>query len=162
MKVKKIHKFEYSGDVYNLEVEDNHNYFADGLLVSNCHSVKSFEINQLGKKCENAVFRIGFTGTLPKHKADLMNIQTALGNTIFDLESKDLIDSGILSKIQIFNLLLKYPNTFINKHKRIITDSNGKKKTVWCDYQTEEKSIRTNTDRNSIFKWIFNYVKRCS
>jgi len=25
--------------VYNLEVEDNHNYIADGILVSNCHSL---------------------------------------------------------------------------------------------------------------------------
>ena len=27
--------------VYNIEVEDNHNYFADGLLVSNCHLIKN-------------------------------------------------------------------------------------------------------------------------
>ena len=27
--------------VYDLEVEDNHNYFADGILIHNCHMVKS-------------------------------------------------------------------------------------------------------------------------
>lgn len=27
--------------VYNLEVTDNHNYFADGILVSNCHYIKN-------------------------------------------------------------------------------------------------------------------------
>lgn len=27
--------------VYNLEIEDNHNYFADGVLVSNCHAIKN-------------------------------------------------------------------------------------------------------------------------
>ena len=27
--------------VYNIEVEDNHNYFANGLLVSNCHRIKN-------------------------------------------------------------------------------------------------------------------------
>jgi SNF2 family DNA or RNA helicase len=27
--------------VYNLEVEDNHNYFANGVLVSNCHYIKN-------------------------------------------------------------------------------------------------------------------------
>jgi len=27
----------FSGYVYNIEVEDNHNYFADGILVHNCH-----------------------------------------------------------------------------------------------------------------------------
>jgi SNF2 family DNA or RNA helicase len=29
------------GHVYNLEVEDNHNYFANGFLVHNCHYLKS-------------------------------------------------------------------------------------------------------------------------
>lgn len=27
--------------VYNLEIADNHNYFADGVLVSNCHRIKN-------------------------------------------------------------------------------------------------------------------------
>lgn len=33
----------YGGDqwVYNLEIEENHNYFAAGALVSNCHYIKS-------------------------------------------------------------------------------------------------------------------------
>ena len=40
MKIAKIIKIEeesYTGNVYNIEVETNHNYFADGVLVSNCH-----------------------------------------------------------------------------------------------------------------------------
>lgn len=28
---------DYEGTVYNIEVESNHNYFADNILVSNCH-----------------------------------------------------------------------------------------------------------------------------
>lgn len=30
-----------SARLYDLEVEDNHNYFADGVLVSNCHKLKN-------------------------------------------------------------------------------------------------------------------------
>lgn len=40
MKIARIVKLEeefYTGNVYNIEVETNHNYFADGVLVSNCH-----------------------------------------------------------------------------------------------------------------------------
>ena len=37
VRIKKISKEYYNGKVYNVEVEDNHNYFAGGLLVSNCH-----------------------------------------------------------------------------------------------------------------------------
>lgn len=37
MKIKSIKKIEYSGDVYNLHIKDNHNYFANNHCVSNCH-----------------------------------------------------------------------------------------------------------------------------
>lgn len=52
--------FERSGNggqsdsvVYNLEVEDNHNYIADSILVSNCHSLQN-----LGTKRTKSVFSI--------------------------------------------------------------------------------------------------------
>lgn len=33
----KISRVPFKGMVYNLEVEENHNYFCEGILVSNCH-----------------------------------------------------------------------------------------------------------------------------
>ena len=35
--IKKISEIEYSGKVYNLEVEENHSYVANGVLVHNCY-----------------------------------------------------------------------------------------------------------------------------
>ena len=37
MKIKSIKKIDYKEDVYNLHIEDNHNYFANNHCVSNCH-----------------------------------------------------------------------------------------------------------------------------
>lgn len=37
MKLKKISKEYYKGKVYNIEVKDNHNYFVNNILVSNCY-----------------------------------------------------------------------------------------------------------------------------
>jgi Rad3-related DNA helicase len=37
MKIKSIKKIDYKDDVYNLHIEDNHNYFANNHCVSNCH-----------------------------------------------------------------------------------------------------------------------------
>ncbi len=37
MKLVNKQEIEFEGYVYNLEVENNHNYFANGLLVSNCY-----------------------------------------------------------------------------------------------------------------------------
>lgn len=36
--------------VYNLEVEDNHNYFANNILVSNCHYAQAGNNSQRGKR----------------------------------------------------------------------------------------------------------------
>jgi len=38
MKIRSIKKIDYNEDVYNLHVEDNHNYFANNHCVSNCHT----------------------------------------------------------------------------------------------------------------------------
>lgn len=38
-----------STPTYNLEIEDNHNYFANGILVSNCHALKDPKGNQRTK-----------------------------------------------------------------------------------------------------------------
>lgn len=48
--------------VYNLEVEDNHNYFAEGILVHNCHHSKATTYRQIYEAFPNAK-RIGVTAT---------------------------------------------------------------------------------------------------
>lgn len=145
IKVKKIHKFPYSGDVYNLQVKNNHNYFADSILVSNCHQAKAYEINKIGKKCINADHRYGFTGTLSKSKSDNYNIQSVLGPKIFDLESKELIDKGILSKISIANIVLQYPKDICQQYRK-------------SNYNEEMKFLSEYSKRNNIWKWVFSNI----
>ena len=43
MKIDKISEQEYTGFVYNIGVKDNHNYYADDILVSNCYESSSPE-----------------------------------------------------------------------------------------------------------------------
>jgi len=51
--------------VYDLEINDNHNYFANNILVSNCHKLKNTKANtyknfkKLFKKVEHKVFLSG-------------------------------------------------------------------------------------------------------
>ena len=38
MKIRAIEKIQRNNeDVFNLTIKDNHNYIANGILVSNCH-----------------------------------------------------------------------------------------------------------------------------
>lgn len=53
VKEVKIKSIKYVGkrDVYNLTMENNHNYFANGILISNCDSMR-YLINTRIRKSE--------------------------------------------------------------------------------------------------------------
>lgn len=51
-------KAEYK---YNLEVEDNHNYFANRVLVSNCHHLSCDTWNKLNSLLPNVEYSLGFS-----------------------------------------------------------------------------------------------------
>ncbi len=38
-KIESISEINYDNDVYDINVEDNHNYFIEGALVHNCHKL---------------------------------------------------------------------------------------------------------------------------
>ena len=145
MKIKSIKKIDKPDITYNLHIENNHNYFANDLVVSNCHQAKSMSIQTIAKKCLNAEYRIGLTGTLPTVDADNYNIHGYLGPTIFKQKTKDLQDLGILSNISIVNLLLKYPEDMIEKNKN-------------RPYTEEIETITTYSERNKVFDFIFNKI----
>jgi SWI/SNF-related matrix-associated actin-dependent regulator 1 of chromatin subfamily A len=42
-----IKEKQFNNNVYNIEVEDNHNYFANGLLVSNCHKFRNAKTQRM-------------------------------------------------------------------------------------------------------------------
>lgn len=55
-KITSIRKIPYSGDVYSMDVEDDHNYIADGLIVKNCQ----WQItNKLCELCDASLFAVG-------------------------------------------------------------------------------------------------------
>ena len=79
--------------VYNIEVADNHNYFADGLLVSNCHRLKSNK-SQITK----SIFK-----ALPNAGRKIPCSGTPLENNIQELWSiVDLCRPGILGSYYKF------------------------------------------------------------
>ena len=49
--------------VYDIEVEGNHNFFAEGVLVHNCHHCPCATMAQISKWCKDAYYRIGVSAT---------------------------------------------------------------------------------------------------
>lgn len=110
MKIKSIEKIQKPELVYNLHIKNNHNYVANNKIVSNCHGSTATSIQNISRKCVNADYRLGFTGTLPDNLASKQTVVSYLGPVTFNVTAKELMDREILSKIKIKNILLKYPD----------------------------------------------------
>lgn len=138
-KIEKIDQIEYSGDTYNLHIENNHNYFANGILVSNCHFAKGKELSSILEQCTNASYRIGLTGTLDNCKANINTIIGLTGSVNKLNSTKELIDRKEVADLQIKCLLLQY-NKEISQEVKEYT------------YQQEIKFITQNEKRNRFIK----------
>lgn len=109
MKIKKIEKVNINEDVYNLHIKDDHNYIVEGVVVSNCHTAKADSIKGIMEKLADCPYRVGLTGTLDDVKTNIMVLQGLFGK-IFRMETtKNLMDRGILSKLEINMLELRHP-----------------------------------------------------
>lgn len=115
------------------------------VIVDETHIVSSNSLQIILKKCINAEYRIGLTGTLPTEDIDIYTIFGYLGPTMVSIKSKELIKKGYLSNILIANLLLKYPNDEIQKNKK-------------RTYPEEYRAIIENEDRNKIFNYIIKNI----
>ena len=60
--LEKVESVSHAGleEVYDLEVEDNHNFVANGLLVHNCHMLSTAAFNALLKTLEEPPLRVVF------------------------------------------------------------------------------------------------------
>lgn len=108
VKIKKISKIDYGGDVYNLHVKDNHNYFANGLNVANCHTASADSLSGILAKCLNARLRFGLTGTLSESKVSEKTLIGHFGPVHRMITTSELMDRGTVSNLKINAIVLKH------------------------------------------------------
>lgn len=98
LKFKSIKKVGIaSEEVYNLriktDVETQHNYFANGCLVSNCHHSSASSIKNILTKCANLQYSLGVTGTFPKDGLyENLVIQSYIGPVVYRFTANELIN----------------------------------------------------------------------
>ena len=105
--IKKIPK---ESEVYNLHIQGNHNYFANGINVSNCHLCSAKTLQGLIGFCDAASYRIGLTGTIQDTKAHRLTIEGLFGKVYKPTTTSKLIAEKKLSAFSIKAVLLKHPN----------------------------------------------------
>jgi superfamily II DNA or RNA helicase len=103
MKIKRITKIENIDKVYNLRIEENHNYFVNGLCVSNCHQAKAKSyLKILGQTFNHAYSRFGVSGTTPPEEScEILTIQSVLGPKITEVSAQELKEKGIITPMDI-------------------------------------------------------------
>lgn len=162
MKLIKRTEIPKPDTVYNLHVENNHNYVANGIVVSNCHGLVGNVLQKI--VCDHAVnipYRFGFTGTLPKDASQQMLVVGAIGPIRYEIPAHELIERGVLSTIQID--ILQLDEDLTQQYDQWCEEENiGKpptyaefKEDYFGDYDAEKSYIHRKANR---IEWIANLL----
>ena len=89
-------------EVFNLHIENDHNYIVDGAVVSNCHMAKADALKTLLTGVMARVpIRWGLTGTIPKEAYEFQALKCSIGPVISQLSASELQDRGVLAQCHV-------------------------------------------------------------
>lgn len=135
IRVESIEEIQEDIELYNLHVEDNHNYFANDINVANCHTFKSKSLLSIMTKLHHTKYRYGLTGTLDGSQTHKWVIEGLFGPSYTVTKLDELMNKGHSAKLDIKCIVLKH------KPKKFLT------------YQDEIEELISNEKRN---KFISN------
>lgn len=120
----------------------------DALIVDEVHGVTNSgkSLQGISKKCTEARYKIGLTGTLGESDIDKQTTIGYIGPVAYIVKSKELIESDVLSRIEIKNLIIRY-------NDEVSLQGLGK------DYHTETELIESIPERMTVIKDIFDKIE---
>lgn len=102
MKLIKKQIIEKPSTVYNLHIEKDHNYIANGAVVANCHMAKADVLKKiLTQNLSNAPIRWGLTGTIPKQDFEYQALRASIGDVVHRVAAHELQAKGVLSNCHV-------------------------------------------------------------
>lgn len=117
----------------------------DACVVDECHQAKCNVVTRLLELMHNAEYKIGTSGTLPTEISEQLQINSVIGNVLFELKSCELIARGYLTKLNIAAIFLKYPLSFIEENKE-------------RTYPEEVKMVEEYPNRNKVLNFIIDHT----
>jgi superfamily II DNA or RNA helicase len=124
--------------VYNLHIDKNNNYTANGVVVSNCHGCKAAILESVLEHAINAKYRFGFTGTMPPSRLDELTVKSFIGPVIKEYGSKWLHEHGYIAGCDVNMVTINY------------------KQKIKGDYNTIKDICFNNPYRVGLIKHILN------
>jgi len=129
----------------------------DAIFFDECHQAKAESINFIGQKLSKAWFRIGTTGTLQQTQAHRLNIEGILGPAAQFINTKNLMNKGLLATLGIDCIMLKYTEAekYLLKKQKYVDEI----KWIVTNEQRNEfiKELALRTKGNTLI--LFNYVE---
>ena len=80
----------------------------DGVIGDECHQYKSKSLQGIMKKCPDAKWRYGFTGTLDGKQVHKLMLEGLFGPVYKTTSSSDLMNKGFLAKLKVEIIMLKH------------------------------------------------------
>lgn len=146
------------GVVYNLEVEETHTYYANGVLVHNCHHVAAASyqhaLQKLGAFDREDVYTLGVTAT--PYRLDNRSIAGKNGTFEAEVYRSDIlsgIDNGYLCDLRLYSVQTGTDLTGVRKRGDDFVESdlakvlnNNKGRTLeaikaWQEYAADRRTI---------------------
>lgn len=105
--------------VYDIGVEDNHNFICENVLVHNCHHIPSNTVSEVSRWCKNAYYRIGVSATPWRDAGDDLLIDAVLAKRKPEnnINASKLIELGYLVPCTIYFVPFKQQFKGKNYHK---------------------------------------------
>lgn len=152
--IESIEKNIYKERVYNISVEDNHNYVIQSdILVGNCHSTGRTETSEkIIFSCQNAPHTFGFSATPDvigeDNPYEQMRLYANIGPIIYKKTFEQQMDSGVLADTTV------YIHKINSKEKLPIVGS-------WNDIYSRRK-IKSDKDKEALIKEGYEIIKEGS
>lgn len=105
----------------------------DGVIGDECHNFKAKVLQGIMKKCPDAKWRYGFTGTLDGKNVNKLILEGHFGPVFKTTTSADLMDKGFLAKLKVEIITLKHsPKKFdtYNDEIEFIGELEGRNKFI--------------------------------
>jgi len=128
----------------------------DGVIGDECHQYKSKSLQGIMKKCPDAKWRYGFTGTLDGKQVHKLMLEGLFGPVYKTTSSSDLMEKGFLAKLKVEIITLKHPpQTFATyndeiEHIGLMEERNRFISNLACDLKGNVLVLFTRVENHGI------------
>jgi superfamily II DNA or RNA helicase len=100
--------------IYGLDKKWYRQY--DGIIGDECHQFKSKVLQGIMKKCPDAKYRVGLTGTLDGKNVNQLILESHFGPVFKTTSSSDLMEKGFLAKLNVKIHIIKHTPQVFNTY----------------------------------------------